>query len=273
MKRLFNVLEGPVRAPEDDDFGGGGGVDTDVIDDQGDIYDDGGEVPNEDEEVAAPEAPPEQQIPLSALQQVVSTLQQGQQPAQPEPQLTPEQIDEQFKVFRPDLKLAQSMFGEDATEEHVAALQQMTAGIVDHLSTVMGYSNKFLVDELNKQYSPALEMAKEQQMNIFVGGITDRWPALKGQDQAIRRTIAALKADENFSPANGEEAARIIAGQVEAWIKTVNPSFTLAQAPKQGQQQTTMPQMASLGEGGAGGGAGNAGRKQGAKQPFNAIWE
>lgn len=216
------------------------------------------------------QAPPTRQVDLDTLREIHSLYSNPQRPAQQpaqEPQLTQAEIDARLKVFRPDLRMAQRLFGEDANQEHVDVLQEMTNGIVEHLSTVMGYANQSMRQEFTQTYNPALELVREQKRTEFTSQLTSAYPSLRGKEIAVRRVIDDLQA-RGYKPTDGNEAARVVAAEVESLIRTADPTFSLAQQPAQRQQTVRMPSLAS----GSGGGGGSTSGSSNGKKPQKS-WE
>lgn len=267
---------------EADDFGGGGGgavvsdadVDSDVdYDVNDDDESEGNGQPWQD-----PLSPPASKEPTFTAEQWAKMQQQmtPQQPQAPQ-QMTPEQIDQMLKVYNPTAELVEAMFGDTASpESRLQAMQGMVKGIVEHLTTVMGYSNDILRQDLAGQFSPALDMVREQKETTFSNALQDTYPALKGQDRVIRQVMSSLR-QQGYKPKDGLEAARMVAGQVEAMIRTVNPQFSLANGGQKQGQQTNMPSMAGGMTGGGGGrpaGAGNGGSGGQQKKPsWQSVFE
>lgn len=277
MKKILrnNLLEG---YEDGSDLGGGGsGHDTGV-----DVFNDApadGGIPQGGAPAAQPAAAPVDDTPRLTPEQWQSVQQTVQPPpqAQAQPEMTPEQRDEMLKVYKVNEQVAQSILGEHAGAEQAAALQQFVDGIVTHVTTTMGYANQALMENVNSQYSPALQMVEAQKEQDFTSGLMNVYPALKGQEQVIGQVIQQLKAS-GFQARDEHEAARAVAGQVEMLMKTVNPNFTLAtqQAPAAAPQQTgsAMPPMASMagGSGGGAAGAANPGASgQSKKQGWNVF--
>jgi len=277
MKLFNNFGFTPIRNRFDDERFGPTSVDE--ADDADDVFDD--EDPIEEEVYEdGDDEPEDQMIPLSAVLKMQQSFAPQHQPApaqqQAPVQLTKEEMEERLKVFRANEKHVQRLLNSEDPADQVAAINEIVNGIVTHLTTVSGYSNQIMLDQLSKQYAPALELVREREMSNFTKDITKAYPALKGYDPVIAQTIQFLKA-QGFRPANGEEALRVVAGQVEALVKTANPQFSLARRPQRQQKQPTggMPRMASL-SGGSRGSAGGAGRQNNGgqkKAAYNDIWD
>lgn len=244
---------------------GDGGDDSDYPDDDGD----GDGYPQVQDPV----------VPMSAIREIVQGLQPQVQPQQMTPEMAAakqKQIDEQLKVFRPDAAFAQKLFGGDASDDQVEALNAFTRGIVEHLTTVMGYANQLTRQDLEQRYSPALEAVTEQKTQLFTGIMTERFPALKGKETAIRHVVQQLN-QQGYRPANEQEALQTVARHVEAIVKMSDPNFTVKRRPQQQQSQSNhAPQMAGLsgGSGGAAAGAANKSSGGNKKKPgWLAIWD
>lgn len=275
-------LMGFLREPEDDFGGGGGGAAASVEDPnqpqggqgEGEGAQGGGYV---DPLLQAQQQQQQQQPQLTAEQWAMLQQQAAPQQQQQQPQMTQEQVDEMLKVYHPNEALVEALFGDAATPEtRLNAFQEMVRGIVGHVTTVMGHSNTLMRDELSQQFSPALEMVEEQKMSDFSSALQAAYPALKGQDAVIRQVTANLKA-QGYAPTDPLEAGRTVAGQVEQFIRTVNPQFSLANgAQSQQGQQTNMPTMAggmSAGGGGGAAGAANAGAGGQKKQGWQSVFD
>lgn len=215
--------------------------------------------------------PQEQQIPLSAIQQIVGSL---QQPQQQQPQgLTDEELDAQLRVFRPDESMAKKFFGEDAGPEQVQLLNELVTGITNHLTSVMGYSNGLIREELRGQYQPALDHVASVKQEKFTGLLQEVYPSLKGREAVINKACEYLKS-QGFKPKSGSEAGQAVAKVSEQILRSADPQFQLLGPPKQQQQQQTvqssMPSLSS----GAGGGA-TSGTKPtgGSNQSWSDIWD
>lgn len=271
--KINQWMQGPIRNRfEDERFGPTSVEEADEVDD---VFDDEDSI--EEEVYEEDDEPEDQMIPLSAVLKMQQSFQQPQQaPVQQQaPQLTKEEMEERLKVFRANEKHVERLLNSDSREEQVAVLNEIVNGIVTHLTTVSGYSNQILLDQLSKQYAPALEMVREREMSNFTKDIQRAYPALKGYDPVIAQTIQFLKA-QGYKPANGEEALRTVAGQVEALLKTANPQFSLARRPKRQQSPTNgMPRMASLSGGVRGAAGGSRGGSNGGqkKAAYNDIWD
>lgn len=199
--------------------------------------------------------PAEPMVPLS---QMMNYVQQQPQQQQPQRELTQEEIDGMLHTVRVNEELAQAIFGVEVTEAQIAALQQFADAIIKNSTTVSNYALSHMGNQLSSQFSPALEMARQQRDETFFTSLTQQYPALKGHEQTMRTVLDQVR-QSGYVAKDGNEAARIIAGQTEALIKTVNPQFSLQSTPAQqtNGQQGGMPQMAPL-SGGAGGGQAGA---------------
>jgi len=267
---------------DEDDNGGGLQGANDIWDDSSTYEEDGdgGDDPDYPDDGDGDGYPQVQEptVPMSAIREIV----QGLQPQVQQQHVTPEmaaakqkQIDEQLKVFRPDAAFAQKLFGGDASDDQVEALNAFTRGIVEHLTTVMGYANQLTRQDLEQRYSPALEAVTEQKTQLFTGIMTERFPALKGKETAIRHVVQQLN-QQGYRPANEQEALQTVARHVEAIVKMSDPNFTVKRRPQQQPQSNHAPQMAGLsgGSGGAAAGAANKSSGGNKKKPgWLAIWD
>lgn len=211
-------------------------------------------------------SPEPQRYTLEEFQQMQSTFQQNQPQVEPQKEYSEEELNELLKVYNPDMGLAQRLFGEYATEDHVTALQEMVKGIVTHLTTVQGYASNALRNQLSEQFRPALDSVEEQKISSFASGLASRYPALNGKEQLIRQTVDNLRA-QGVRAQSAEEAERLILGHVEQMAKAFDPSFSFHGQPQQQQNNGTMPQMANMGSGGSGGGAGASSASSASKKP------
>ena len=216
-----------------------------------------------------PEQPPAQapQQDLSTIvAEVQKGLQQSQQPSQP--QMTEEEFNKLMKVFNPDAKIASRMLGvdpDDLTEGQVEALQEFTSKIVDYVTTVAGYANQLTRQQLQQEYSPALEMVRRQQRENFSAHIVKQYPALKDYSGVVNNVMDQL-ASQGYQEPDANKAINTVVGQAVATIQAVNPSFSLDSKPQpkpQSQPQSMAPLTGGSG-GGAGGNANGGGVK---KQP------
>jgi hypothetical protein len=207
---------------------------------------------------AQPQAQPGQVALTPEQWMQIQQMQQQSQP-QAQPELTEEQLNEQLKVYQPNEGLVDQLFGDNASQEtRLNAFNEMVSGIVTHLTTVMGYSNQIMAQDMQQQFSPALDMVREQKDTQFVSNLEASYPALKGQGAAVRQVMQTLRA-QGYVAQSAQEAQQTVATQVEQLMRSVNPNFSLSsQARTPNPGNGSMPRMAPQGAGG-GGGAGPGG--------------
>ena len=271
---------------EADDFVAGGGSGVEVFDDgdNGSVEGDGG-VPTV-EGAQDPSGGAQGDFEGDGGQQVAQQAQPGftaeqvtqmmaampqaqQQPVQQQQPLTQEQIDEQLRVYRANEQLVEQLFGEGATVDgRVAAFQSMVDGIVQHLSTVMGYSNQMTMQDLEQRFAPLEQMREAQREIGFNNDLVEAYPALKGKEQAVAMVVDNLRAN-GYQNDDYDAVLRTVASGVEQVLRQGNAQFSLQQA--QQQQSPQKPKMAGGLNGGGSGGQAPAQASNGVSENMKAV--
>jgi len=277
---IKNWLRPIIRNQYEEDHGGGGDEEEDDLDDlfaaEGEEEADDDEEEEEEEEDEEEEDQPRSrrstQLSLEDLERIASLTRQPQyqQPEAPKT-LTPEELDAKLKVFKVTPDFAKEFYDTDEpSERQIKALQGLVSGMTDHLTTVMGYANMAVEQKVNSLYRPVLDMATQQREKDFVSTMVNVYPVLKGNERVVTHVISSLR-QRGFTPKDGNEAAQVIAGEVENLMKMVNPSFRLSARPRRQKPGSgTKPRMVTLSRSG-GGGSGAKGKKP--KQSKRPAWD
>lgn len=283
MKKLNKVSweDERVQNPWEEGQGGGGSAGTDVWGDEGDGGGDDysndfeGALDDDDDGEGGQQSQGQVQLTPEQWMQVQKSMgaQGGQQaPTQQQQAYTQDQIDQMLRVYRADEALVEKMFGDYATpQQRVEALNNMIQGVVQHVVTVMQYSQQNLMQDLQGRFSPALDMVQEQKESNFTSALTAAYPTLKGHESVVRDVIQSLKA-QGYKAKDGIEAGRTVAAQVERLLKIGNPQFQLRptanpQNPQRQRSNSSMPPMAQqTGRSGGGGSSPGGGGSRGGNQ-------
>lgn len=264
-------LQPILRNEYNDDHGGGGYEEDDDLDDDvdDDLFDDEDEdfEEEDDEEDDEPRKKARPGLTVEDLERIAAITRGQPAPAAPQQiQLTPEELDAKLKVFKVTPEFAKDFYDtEEPSERQIAALTKLVSGVTDHMATVMGYANMSVEDRINRTVKPVLDMATRQREQEFTTQMTKAYPVLKGQENVIGHVVNSLR-QRGFQPRDGNEAAQVIAGEVEQLLRTANPNFSLSARPRKVRQSSNTRQpMATLKRGGGGGGGGR--RNKASKRP------
>ena len=205
------------------------------------------------------------------------------QPAPQQPQLTPEQMDQMLRTYRPGADLIEAMFGEHANNEtRMQALQGLVQGVVANATAHAQVLADNYISNYHNQINPHLEDARELSQERFYESMYKDAPGLKQYDPIVKEFLPKLQQDKDYPK---ERAARVgfVRDRVTGILKQTNPAFDPAQAPvsvaqqqrpqqpsHQSQQPSATPSLPALGAGASGGShGGQSSTSSGPKMGFS----
>lgn len=200
---------------------------------------------------------------------------QGQQQQQQQPQMSQEEFDKTFNIYKPSPETWRAIRGEDEGQA-IEALTTMLHGAAKQATTIASYLLNHEVQQLKDFIQPAIQMAQEKQLEAMKVEFFEKNQDLKGldpllvliRDQFVAKGTKFKTKDEAFK-AVAEEARK----QIEAipGLKAANAANLAAagqntQQGQQGQQtsQQTARKMPALSGGQGQRGAGDTGATSGA---------
>lgn len=216
------------------------------------------------------EEPPrkEQQVPVSAIEQIVKNLVPQNQNTE---DISDEELDRQLKVFRVNQDFAKKFFGPDADDQHVAVLQEMADGITAHLVELIGASTRLTRQEFQTQLQPFTELQEREKRTEFTSILTQTYPTLRGKEQVIQKSMDYLKST-GFKPKSGAEAARAVAQVTTQLLQSVDPTFDLLGPVKTSAKPPSMASLKSS-SGGGGSGSGTQNKQTSSKPSWDGIFD
>lgn len=173
-----------------------------------------------------------------------------------QPQMTQEQFDQQFHVFKMTPELLAGLSAEEP-EKRTAAWNQAALLMVRNAAAVAAHFVQIKEQELNERYQPALTMAQELQYERIEKKFYTSNPDLKGHESLVNMAANHLKA----SGFNGtiEDGMKKTAEAVKAVLKNL-PAAPTKNGTTNGQKQAATTKMSTVTTGGQGG-ASSAGRQ------------
>jgi len=202
-----------------------------------------------------------------AIQKLAEAVAQnaGQGQQQSQKQMTQEEMDKMFNVFRPSPDLIKALReGDEAAA--LAAVTQMTHGSVRQALTLAAYQMQQEMSKFRQMVEPAMQYAYEQQMEKMKTEFFTQHPDLKGYDPILTAIRDRFIAEGRKFKDKGE-AFKAVAEEAKKVLSTL-PGYKPGEANSGGQgaaggqQAGAMPSLAG-GRGGAGAGdRGSSGGQQ-----------
>jgi hypothetical protein len=251
-----------------------GDDDDEVIDDEVEEAEESEEVEEEEEEEQTSEAPSATPtVDLATIQQIAEVIRSTNAPPVQAPQFTQEDYDKALKVFKVTPEFATKLLGEGYSTEQEEALGQLVNGMTEHLTTMMSYALQAQNNAVTEKITPLLQKHEQAQLEQFSTHLSTKYPALAPYKQLVNQTILQLR-NSGYVPKSPAEADQTVATHVEAYIKSVQPTFSLnAPAPKTTTNKSVKkPQMASLRSGSGGAAQQGAAQPKKEKKPFQALF-
>lgn len=173
---------------------------------------------------------------------------QGQQ-AQQEPQMTQEQYDKQFNIFRTTPQHIEAL---QAGGEHaVAAMEDIVSGIALQANTQAQFMIQQTMDQYNQSLQPYIQMAQQAQADQKAESFFQQNPQLTGQDALITAVINTPEIQQmKQAGQNYETISAAVAERATAMLTQIRDSGGAqgaggqqgAQVPQQGQNQQAITQ-------------------------------
>lgn len=202
-----------------------------------------------------------------------AAMQQNQPPPQ-QPQLTPDQLDQMLRTYRPDQALHDALFGENASaESRMAALGNLVQGIVANATAHAQVLANDYISQYHQSVSPHLEDAKYLSQTRFYDDLYKDAPGLKQYEPLVKEYLPKFQNDKDF-PQERDKRVSFVKDKFTGLMKQVDPNFDpvkVAQAaqgqqgshynsPQQPTQQPTSaaPSLPALAAGASGGGQGSS---------------
>lgn len=213
-------------------------------------------------------------VDLATLQQIAEVIRNTNAPPAPAaPQFTQEDYDKALKVFKVTPEFATKLLGEGYSTEQEEALVQLVSGMTEHMTTMMSYALQAQNNAVTEKITPLLQKHEQAQLEQFSTHLSTKYPALAPYKALVNQTIMQLRAS-GYTPKSPAEADQTVATHVEAYIKSVQPTFSLnAPAPKTTTNKAVKkPQMASLRSGSGGSAQQGAAQPKKEKKAFQALF-
>jgi hypothetical protein len=206
---------------------------------------------NPDLQVVPDVTPAPTPAPVSAspsADDIADAVRRGMQQDQPPAQLTQDQINEQLKVWNPNEEFATSFAQSFAQDENgqvdpskiMGVLQQMHSAQMQQSQTYAQALGQQMQQQFGQQIAPMQQQHAAAQKQQLRSEFTTQYPALKQFEQLIDTAGQQVQASGQ-SFATKEALYPAIASAMEQIIKTMNPSFTLNNAPPAGNQGGITP--------------------------------
>lgn len=197
------------------------------------------------------------------LTQAVAAAVKAGQPVAPPPTPTQEEFEKMFNVVKPSRDQWAAVRG-DNEEQALAALTQLLQGAVKQASTIASYQMATELEELRKQFNPALSYAQEQETIKLKEEFLTAYPDLKGMDPLLYTIRDQFILNKRTFP-NKEAAFKAIAETAQGMLKNIpalggggQPTGGGAPAAVTAPTTLAMPTLSGRGVSGAGdGGASN----------------
>jgi len=260
MKRLQWANFG-LRAPAGD-YGDGGGYDDDgdeiidIKDLEGDDDDDDDDDFDDDDDEPSGKAAGSRKstTPVFDHNQLADAITRGLKPAfeQQKPQLSREDIEKQLGKPQFTVDLIKSLRDPDiAPEKALETMQALMNQQADYLLRAAGLAIDGRVGELNPKLAAVQEAIQSQREESFVGGVTRKFPALRGKGHVVKQALRVLQ-QQGYNPASPSDALRTVGRTARDIIRQIDPNFSL-----KGKQGMSFAAPRS------GGGGRSSGRQQG----------
>lgn len=219
-----------------------------------------------------PKVQPTPQQPAVTPEAIAEAVRAGMQQSQPQPQMTQEEINKQLKVWNPDTDFATNVAqaftpndeGQVNPENIAKVFQLMHQNQMTQAQTYAQALVQQMQQQVQQQVQPLQTHYQEQQKKQMQSEFTKNYPALKPYESLMQSAAATLQASgANFR--TKEEMFPALASSMEQMIKTMNPNFTLNNAPPQAQNNVTPASLLAGGQ-----------NNQGSQAPSNgrsaSIW-
>jgi hypothetical protein len=209
-----------------DDGGGDGGGESRGID----VFEGGGEqqAPEPQTQYEAPETPRrEAPGPTVDAEQLAQKFGQviGQHFRPPQREMTVEEAKKLMSVWEPTKEWLAKY---DNLETREQAIAEQRDGLIRQTDTLMRYRMQEMMQQMEQQYAPALEMVRQQEARAGEWRFAQAFPQLNRQELRPLLFSVAQSYLANGSRFNSErELFTAIARGVESVIKVSNPQFSL----------------------------------------------
>lgn len=201
---------------------------------------------------AAPAAP----APLTA-EAIAKAVKEGMTPAAPQKELTPEELDKMFKVYKatPEILGRLQNGGDDA----VAAFHEIRDGLLAQFDTITAHRLAALEEKLLGRLSPALQLANSQAAAKEKETFFTAYPNLKEHEKIVDM-VYKLMVSEGANFQSVEEARKALADRASALLPgsaggQPTPGAQQTQTPKPPEKKPASLSTGSQAGGGAGGGS------------------
>jgi hypothetical protein len=193
---------------------------------------------------------------VARIAQAMASANQPQAaPAQPQQQMSREELAAQLGKFNADEELAQQIVDAEDSQTRAKALNRMIDGIYGHVYNVVNAYGQGLQQNFSSQMQPLTEMQRRTERDDFKKTLTQYYPALQGKELLVEQVMDSM-GGYNPSTNNPWEPYQIVASRVQQIIDSVAPGQNSGGLQ---QPQATMPPMAAMPSGnGSGGAGGNA---------------
>lgn len=222
-------------------------------------------------------APQKYELTEEVLAKLAQNIATASRPPEQQPQMTQEEFDKMFNIYRPNEELLARVLGEDKAQA-VQAVQEMLHGAARQATTIASHLVQNEVQQLRQLIAPALAIAEEKQMEAMKVEFFEQYKDLKGMEPILvlirdqfKGQGRTFKTKEEAFKAVAEEARK----QIEAIPGLKAASVASAAAGSQQQTQGQASKMPGLsggkGQSGAGDGgaaSGSSGKKSTAERIF-----
>jgi transcriptional regulator with XRE-family HTH domain len=265
-----------VTAPEEGQQTEGAETTEEMVEQQqGEQPTEGQEAPEATEGQAAPAQPAAAAktatgLDEEAMVRILKAAGVGQQqqaaPAPTEPQMTQEEFEQKFNVFKPTVEMIEAIRA--GGEGAVGALAQIAAGINKQAVTFAGYQMQVKLQEALQQFAPVQQFVREQQMTALKTEFFKSNPDLADYEVLAQKIVAEYQTKGHKFPSK-EEAFKTVANDLRNVLKSIG----VVPKAKSGNgaaangtaKQTSTSRMSTVSTGGQG--AGNNGGKAKSTNP------
>lgn len=177
--------------------------------------------------------PPGQSQPIdpTAMAEAFAAALQRNAPQPAPQQMSPEQIDQMLRTYRPGQDLIEQLFGDTATaESRMQALQGLVQGVVANATAHAQVLADNYIQQYHASVSPHLDDARELSQERFYQSLYEGAPGLKQYDPVVKQFLPQLQQDPQYPKDRGQRAAWV-RDKVSGVLKQSNPQFDPAVAP------------------------------------------
>ncbi len=230
--------------------------------------------PTETPETPTPETPetPETPTPTQLTpEQITASVREGfrqAQPAAPEKQWTPEELDRAFNVWKPNQEFVERIRA--GGEDGLKAMLEMRDGLSNQFQTLLQYSIEVAKKELLGQVSPAVSFAQEQAAAKDREAFFEQHEDLKPYEKLTQTVFNAMKAEGHRFPTTAE-AFTALADRTRALLPTNGNGAGAGQPSGVRTTTPTQKRPAGLSSGSQAGGGGHSAPT--APFPGAEIWD